>query len=559
MKKFKELGLGDKTLKAVAEKGFEEPTKIQAQVIPHLMNDDRDLIGQAQTGTGKTAAFALPLIEKLDEQTKHVQTIVLAPTRELVIQICEEINSLKGKSPLFAYPIYGGQSLGLQLKQLKKGVPIVVGTPGRVLDHIRRKSLKLGKISYFILDEADEMLNMGFIEDIETIFDAAPKEKKVLLFSATMPKKIKALAGKYMRNGYVHITTKTQMTVSLTDQIYFEVAEKDKFEALSRIIDIEDDFYGLVFCRTKVGVDKLSSRLIDRGYDAEGMHGDMSQSQRERILQKFRSRGNSVLIATDVAARGIDVNDLSHVINYSIPQNPESYTHRIGRTGRAGKKGTAITFVTPAEFRKISFIKKITDADIRKENIPDVGTIISVRKQRVSDKILSDAKKGPGADYEKWAKQLLKEKDSEKILAAVLKHSYSDIIDTSSYSNMAGASGGKKKTRKKTEDIAEGTARLFIAKGKKSSMTRENLMNFISKKAGTPSHLIRQIEIHEKFSFITVPFKEAEKILNVFKASGNGTRSVVELAKSGSSSSRKTRKNKRKKSYKSLYNKRKQK
>ncbi len=323
MEKFAQLGLSAKTLSALQVKGFEEPTEIQALTIPLILKNEQDLVAQAQTGTGKTAAFSLPLLEILNPTNKHVQALILAPTRELVIQISEEINSLKGDSKLTVTPIYGGQSMELQLDRLRRGVSIVVGTPGRVIDHLTRKTLILDKVRFVVLDEGDEMLNMGFIEDIEQILQHTPEEKRVLLFSATMPNRIKDLASTYMKD-INHVKAQNTLTTNLTDQIYFEVARHDKFEALCRIIDIETAFYSIIFCRTKVEVDELASKLIDRGYSAEGLHGDISQAQREQILRKFRKKQISLLVATDVAARGIDINNLTHVINYSLPQDPMS-------------------------------------------------------------------------------------------------------------------------------------------------------------------------------------------------------------------------------------------
>jgi ATP-dependent RNA helicase DeaD len=349
MATFESLGLSDKTLKILERKGFEEPTPIQEKTIPAILEGEKDIVGQAQTGTGKTAAFGLPIIELIPEKSKAVQALVLTPTRELAIQVAEEINSLKGKKKLSIVPIYGGQSIELQLRSLRKGIDIVVGTPGRILDHLRRRTLKLQNISFLVLDEADEMLNMGFLEDVREIMDNTGPEKRTMLFSATMPREILQIAKKYMGEYDVMKVTKGQLTVSLTDQIYFEVSSADRFEALCRIIDIEEEFYGLVFCRTKIDVDTIANRLIERGYDADALHGDMSQGQREKILNKFKKHLLNVLVATDVAARGIDVQDLTHVINYSLPQDPESYVHRIGRTGRAGKEGNAITFITPGQ------------------------------------------------------------------------------------------------------------------------------------------------------------------------------------------------------------------
>jgi len=527
MEKFTALGLSVRTVEALAKKGFEEPTEIQTLTIPLLLENEQDVIAQAQTGTGKTAAFGLPLIEKLDSRIKSVQAIILAPTRELVIQVCEEINSLRGGNNLTIAPIYGGQSIELQLKKLRKGVTVVVGTPGRIIDHLNRKSLKLDKVKYFILDEADEMLNMGFVEDIEKIFGYTPKEKRVMLFSATMPGRIKSLAGKYMGD-YKHVKTKAKLTTDLTDQIYFEVNSRDKFEALCRIIDIESEFYGLIFCRTRLDVDEVVSHLIDRGYQSEGLHGDISQAQRERTLQKFKKKRVSILVATDVAARGIDVINLSHVINYSIPQNPEAYVHRIGRTGRAGNQGTAITFVTPAEFRKLGFIKRVAKADIRKETVPAVQDIILAKKNKISEEILAMIGQEDTAGFGKWARRLIGDNDPEAVVASVLKHSFGTSLDEKNYRKITPIG-----SRKRGKTIVEegGNTRLFIAKGNKDGMTKKKLVDFIVSKAGTPQQLIDKVEVLEDFSFITVPFTEAEMILKRFRKVQSGSRSIVVKAK----------------------------
>ena len=525
MDTFKSLGLSGKSLQALEKKGFEEPTEIQNITIPLLLNSSYDIIAQAQTGTGKTAAFGLPLIEKLDPYSKNVQAIILAPTRELVIQVCEEINSLKGDSDLNIAPIYGGQNIVLQLKQLKKGLNIVVGTPGRILDHIKRRSLKLHDIKFFILDEADEMLNMGFIEDIEEIFEKTPEGRRVLLFSATMPDRIKKLAEKYMGE-YEHLKTKTKLTTSLTNQIYFEVFQKDKFESLCRIIDVETMFYGIIFCRTKVDVDDLVSHLIDRGYSSDALHGDISQAQREKILGKFRKQMISILVATDVAARGIDVNNLTHVINYSIPHNPEAYIHRIGRTGRAGNQGTAITFITPAEFRKLGFIKRITKADIKKKIVPEINEVLIIKKNKISKNIKKVASHTAKEYFKKWALELLEDHSSADLVSAVLEQSFGKELDEKNYLKLSS------KSRRGERSIVEqtGKTRLFIAKGKKDSTTKRSMIDFIVGKTNIKQRVIENIEIHDNFSFITVPFAEAEIILNKFKKVSSGRKSLIEKA-----------------------------
>jgi ATP-dependent RNA helicase DeaD len=518
--KFKKLGLSQNALEAIARKGFEEPTLIQEKIIPLFLKGKMDIVGQAQTGTGKTAAFGLPLIEMLEEDRQGVGVLILTPTRELAVQVSEEINSLKGKRRLQIAAIYGGQSIEQQLKRLKKGVDIVVGTPGRVLDHINRRSLKLKNISYMILDEADEMLNMGFIDDVEEILKNTSEKKRVLLFSATMPKRILSLAEKYMGKYEVIREKKDQLPTELIDQIYFEVNTSDKFEALCRIIDVEKEFFGLVFCRTKIDVDNVSNKLVERGYDAEALHGDISQSGRERVLDKFKRQKINILIATDVAARGIDISELTHVINYSLPQNPESYVHRIGRTGRAGKEGTAITFVTPDEYRKLIFIKRIAKTDIRKEKLPGIEDVINLKKLRIKEDIVELIKSQDYRDYVNLAQEMLETAGAQDVLAALLKYSFQSELDERKYSEIREVSIDKK-----------GKTRLFVALGKIDGMSPKKLVDFIKDEAGVDSYKIRDVKIFDKFSFISVSFEDAEVILKVFKKKKQGRKPMVEKAK----------------------------
>ena len=366
MTEFKELGLSENTINALKIKGFTNPTPIQKKAIPILLKGNLDIVGQAQTGTGKTAAFGIPMVETLKENSKDVQAIVLTPTREIAIQVSDEINSLKGKKNLRIIPVYGGQSIVEQTRKLKKGVDIVVGTPGRVLDHLKRGTLKLHNISYFVLDEADEMLDMGFIDDVEEILRYTNPDKKMLLFSATLLRKIMSLAKKYMRKHEIISVKREQLTTNMVEQVYYEVRSSDKFEALCRTIDMNNDFYGLVFCKTRADVNDVANKLANRGYKAEGIHGDIVQNQRERILSRFKNKRSNILVATDVAARGIDINNLTHVINYSLPQNPESYVHRIGRTGRAGKRGKAISLINRREYKKLKHIERTMKVKIRR-------------------------------------------------------------------------------------------------------------------------------------------------------------------------------------------------
>lgn len=520
MLSFEELGLSKGTLKALQKKGFEVPTPIQEITIPAILEGGKDVVAQAQTGTGKTAAFGLPMIELLDENVKHVQALVLTPTRELAIQVAEEIHSLKSKKKLSVVPIYGGQSINLQLRSLKKGVDVVIGTPGRVQDHIDRGTLKLGKISFMVLDEADEMLNMGFLEDVKNIMEHTAKEKRTMLFSATMPKEIMHIATKYMGEFDEFKVTKGQLTVTQTDQIYFEVSASDKFEALCRIVDIEEEFYGLVFCRTKKDVDIIANHLVERGYDADALHGDISQPQREKILNKFKKKRINVLVATDVAARGIDVHDLTHVINYSLPQDAESYVHRIGRTGRAGKEGNAITFITPEEYRKLRYISRETKTDIRKAKLPDVKDVIKTKRLRIKNVIGDIIKGSPRDEYVEMSRELLESNNPQEVLAALLEYSFQDELDEKNYSQIGEALVDTK-----------GKTRLFVTQGKKDGLTSQKLVHFIQNKCGIKGKKIRDIQILDKFSFVTLPFHDAEVLLSYFHGKKKGKGPFITKAK----------------------------
>ncbi len=513
-KTFKDLGLSNEVLEAINNKGFEEPTEIQIITIPVMLRDDTNIIAQAQTGTGKTAAFGLPLIDMINPDSKTVQALILVPTRELAIQVSEEINSLKGRKAIKTVPIYGGQSIDQQLRRLKKGVHIVVGSPGRVIDHLKRKTLKLGEINHLILDEADEMLNMGFIDDMEEIFKYTNPNKKTLLFSATMPGKIKELAHRYMEGYELIKEHKKQLTTNLTEQIYFEVKASDKFEALCRIIDIEDNFYGLIFCRTKKDVDSVLSHLVNRGYSAEAIHGDITQSQRERTLNNFRQQRINTLVATDVAARGIDVMNLTHVINYSLPGDPEAYVHRIGRTGRAGKEGTAITFITPSEYKRLMFIQRFAKTDIKKSAVPKVKDIIDAKKKKINDDLKGIQKNKIDPKYYNWAKKLHEEHNPTEILAAVLNYCFEEDLNPDAYGEMTEISGKRKKLD------PQGKTRLFVALGKKDRMNPRKLVDLLTNRVSIRSKQISDVQIMDKFSFITVPFEKAEEIIASFQNKG---------------------------------------
>jgi ATP-dependent RNA helicase DeaD len=520
VEKFRQLGLSEEIIEALQAKGFEEPTPIQEQTIPLLLSDERDVIGQAQTGTGKTAAFGLPIIETLIPKQPQVQALVLTPTRELTLQVAAELNSLKGKKALKIVPIYGGQSFDKQRAQLNKQVDVVVGTPGRIIDHIKRKTLKLQDLKFLILDEADEMLSVGFKEEIERILSETNDDKKTLLFSATMPDSILNIAKNYMKE-YVTVRTKAKdLRQDLTAQIYFEVRESDKLEALCRIIDLELEFYGLIFCRTKRDVDQVAERLVHRGYDVEALHGDLSQHQRERVLGKFRKKSVTILVVTDVASRGLDINDLSHVINFALPQDSESYIHRIGRTGRAGKSGTAITFITPSEYRKLMRMQKMAKADIKKGQLPTAKSVIESKKERLKVQIGDGITEGIADQYKEFAKSLVASHDPEEAVASILKIAFESLFNSKQYGSFQDVSVDK-----------AGQTRLFVAKGRADDMTPRKLVAYIEKQSNVYGRKIQDVQILDNFSFISVEFKDAEKILNAFRTSKSQGRSLVTMAK----------------------------
>jgi ATP-dependent RNA helicase DeaD len=548
--KFRNLGLSEMMLDSLHKKGFEEPTPIQSKTIPFLLKNEKDLIGKAQTGTGKTAAFGIPIIENIVSGSKEIQALIMAPTRELAIQVTEELSSFAEEQKTRIIAVYGGQPIERQISRLQRGVDIVVGTPGRILDHLQRGTLNISKVSYIVLDEADEMLNMGFIDDIEAILKAAPKKRRTVLFSATMPAHIERLAKNYMSDYEVISIASEQIGRSNIQQIYFEVSQSDKFEALFRIIDVEESFYGMVFCRTKVDADEIAHKLANRSCRVEAIHGDLSQGQREKVLQKFRNKKITILVATDVAARGIDVDNLTHVINYSLPQDPESYVHRIGRTGRAGKTGTAITLITPSEYRKLISIQRIANATITKQKVPNVAEVIESKKQRIKNALVDIIAAGNFSDVEPIVEDILKENLNPKIaLAALLKLAFKDELNEKNYSEINDIAAYKKNKDYYYDDRGisgyspiggqgkrsyvdrKGTARLFIAKGRNDNMDARKLVDFIQRETGVDPRHIDDVKTFDTFSFFAVPFEDAEKVLHIFQKQSGGKRSLVSRAK----------------------------
>ena len=513
---FSALGLSEEMLAAVQAKGFETPTSIQRLTIPRLLSGENDIIAQSQTGTGKTAAFGLPILQQIEPSKEGVQSIILVPTRELAVQAAEELLSYN-RERLSITAIYGGAAMSEQLRRLSRGVDIVVGTPGRVLDHIRRGTLKLDKVRFLVLDEADEMLNMGFVEDVEEIMGHTGEDRRVLLFSATMPERIIRLSEAYMRNTEVLRVESQHLTADLTNQIYFEVREADKFDAMTRIIDIEPDFYGIVFCRTKIGVDEVATRLVAQGYSAEGLHGDVSQAQREKILRKFRDKAVNILVATDVAARGIDVSNLSHVINYSLPQDSESYVHRIGRTGRAGNQGTAITFISGAELRRFNWMMRDIKADIKRETLPSPQDIVAMKRAKIKDDLQEIVANESYGDYADIAAELLESYAPDVALGALLRLAFRSELDQSNYPEIRSFSVDRK-----------GKARLFLALGGRDGYTTRRIVEMLKRKCGLRDKNIDDVRVFENYSLVSVPFSDAEAVVGQLNASG-GRRRIAKI------------------------------
>ncbi|SFG98492.1 ATP-dependent RNA helicase DeaD [Desulfotomaculum arcticum] len=426
---FNDFGLNEPVIRALNNMGFEEATPIQEKAIPVGLQG-RDLIGQAHTGTGKTAAFGIPMVEFLKVEQGQIQGVVLTPTRELAVQVAEELNKIGQFKGIRTLPIYGGQDINRQIRALKNRPHIIVGTPGRFMDHMRRKTIRVNQVNIVVLDEADEMLNMGFIEDIETILKDIPEERQTLLFSATMPGPIQTLAQRFMINPEVIRIQSRQVTVPVIEQSYIEVEEKQKFDVLCRLFDTQSPTRSIVFGRTKRRVDELYEALSKRGYSAEGIHGDMSQARRDQVMRQFKEGLIETLVATDVAARGLDISGVSHIYNFDIPQDPEGYVHRIGRTGRAGQTGAAITLVTPREIRHLRIIENMTRGKIARKPIPTIKEAIEGQQRLAVEKLMNAVEKGDIEHYKGFAEDLLDATDSVTLVAAALKVLTKDIDQT---------------------------------------------------------------------------------------------------------------------------------
>ncbi len=507
---FEELGMIEPILRAIAEMGFEEASAIQAKAIPAMISK-KDIIGQAQTGTGKTAAFAIPMLQMIDSEDKHLQGVVLCPTRELAIQVADEFRKLgKFLHGIKVLPIYGGQEISKQIRSLKGGVQIIIGTPGRVMDHMRRRTVKLEHVKFMVLDEADEMLNMGFREDIETILKETPEKRQTALFSATMPRAIQELAKKYQNDAHTIKVVKKELTVPKIDQCYYEVSRKNKTEVMCRLIDLYNPNLSLVFCNTKKKVDELTVELQGRGYFAEGLHGDLKQVQRDRVMNGFRNGKTDILIATDVAARGIDVDDVEAVFNYDVPQDDEYYVHRIGRTGRAGRAGRAFTLVVGKEVYKLKSIEKYTRSKILLQPIPSIDDVTSVK----AEKILEDVK------------DIIDTEDLTKYIyiaeAHINNEGYTalDLVAAFLKMNMGGENVAFEEDQSSYYDFEatggqKGMARLFINIGKKHKARPGDILGAIAGETGMPGNLIGTIDMYDKYTFVEVPREHAREVIQV--------------------------------------------
>lgn len=522
---FESFGLQEPILRAIGELGYEEPTPIQAKTIARMMHGD-DVIAQAQTGTGKTAAFALPIIDRMDVSQRLPQALVLTPTRELAVQVAEAFHSYGKYAGVTVLPVYGGQPIDRQLRVLNRGVHVVVGTPGRLLDHIERGTLQLDHVRTVVLDEADEMLAMGFIEDIEAILKETPAERQTALFSATIPRQIAELARRYMREPQRITVEAAHMTVPQIRQVYYEVGARDKFEVLCRVLDFEQATSAIIFCRTKSEVDSLGERLIARAFPAETLHGDLSQAQRDRVMGRFRSGQVELLVATDVAARGLDIEHVSHVINYDLPLDPEVYVHRIGRTGRAGRSGSAITLVTPRERRLLRAIERMTGAPIQRMRLPTIADVIARRRESFKETLRETIEQGSLDQYQILAEELGEEYSPTDLAAAAFKLLLGEPQDESR-DHLAEAEPDRfeeerpRRQRRERRDRSygpeRGMARLYLGVGRDDGVRPADIVGAIANEAGIPGRAIGAIELFERFAFVEVPSQQAEKVLRALK------------------------------------------
>jgi ATP-dependent RNA helicase DeaD len=535
--RFDELGLRPELLRAVAELGYEEPTPIQMRAIPALL-DGRDIMGQAQTGTGKTAAFALPMLQGLDLSFNGVQGLVLVPTRELANQVAEAIFQYGKNLGVKVLPVYGGQAYARQLGRLERGVHVVVGTPGRMIDLIEKRALKLGSVRYLVLDEADEMLDMGFAEDVDRILSETPDARQTALFSATMSSTIRGLAQRHMRDAEEISIERKTMTVPQTEQRYYLLNEGSKLAALSRLLEVEEMNSTLVFTRTKIGAATLAEQLLNRGYAAEALHGDLTQDMRETVLRRFRAGQLQLLIATDVVARGVDIQDVSHVINYDIPYDAEDYVHRIGRTGRAGRSGIAITLITPRDQRRLKYIESFIKQSIPRATLPGKDTVHQKRNERfmgqlevvlqqddlTRERALVQEMADSGADIHEIAAaaiRLARASEAQRPVEDVREYQEREEYsrgksrewDKNRRPSAASAGGDGKRPRRGNNEREPGMVRILLDVGKAHGVRPGDVVGAIAGEAGIPGRSIGAIDIRTNQTFVDVKEDHAEKVL----------------------------------------------
>lgn len=540
--RFDELQLDERIVRAVTDMGFEAASPIQAQAIP-VQLEGLDIIGQAQTGTGKTAAFGIPLLQKIDPDSKKLQAIALCPTRELAIQVAEEIRRLaKYMHGIKVLPIYGGQDIVRQIRGLKDGTQIVIGTPGRVMDHMRRKTIRCDHVHTVIMDEADEMLNMGFLEDMETILSQLPEERQTVMFSATMPPAIQEIARKFQNDPVNVKVVKKELTVPKVTQYYYEVKPKTKVEVMCRLLDMYAPKLSVAFCNTKKQVDELVQELQGRGYFAEGLHGDLKQEQRDRVMNSFRNGATEILVATDVAARGIDVDDVEAVFNYDIPQDDEYYVHRIGRTGRAGRDGIAFSFVVGREVYKLRDIQRYCKTRIIPQAIPSLDDITEIKAEKIMDQVKETINNVDLTKMIQVIEQKLVEEDytAMDVAAALLKiamgeenediaesgHLAPSLDELDRYGRDNRGRGGRNNGRRdggrgsrggRDKRNGNGMARLFINIGKNQNVRPGDILGAIAGESGIPGRMVGSIDMYDKYTFVEVPEENAESVLKAMK------------------------------------------
>ena len=533
MDKFEQLGLNPAILKAVEEMGFTSPSEVQEKAIPILLQEDTDMVALAQTGTGKTAAFGFPLIQKIDADKKHTQGLILSPTRELCMQITNELKHYsKFTHGLHTVAIYGGASITEQAREIKRGAQIIVATPGRMQDMINRKLVDISKIEYCVLDEADEMLNMGFFEDITAILSHTPKEKSTWLFSATMPKEVSTIAKKFMRTPVeITVGTKNQGTSNVSHE-YYLINSRDRYSALKRLADANPDIFSVIFCRTKRDTQKVAENLIDDGYNAAALHGDLSQGQRDMVMKSFRGRQIQMLVATDVAARGIDVEDITHVINYQLPDEIEIYTHRSGRTGRAGKSGVSMVLVSKSEVRKIKGIERMIKQTFEHKDIPDGKEICSIQLFHLANDIKNTEINPDITPYLPSIEEVLKDFSKDEIIQKVFSVEFTRFYNY--YKNSTNLNSKAPNTRDEAYTGGGDSTRFFINVGSKDDFDWMTLKDFLKATLDLGRDDVSRVDVKESFAFFNTDSSLSEKVLSTFQDfQHKGRRISVEISQDG--------------------------